>query len=238
MKLVDLTGQRFGRLVVVERAPNRGTHVVWRCSCDCGGSHEVRSHSLRNAARPTRSCGCLEQERRIDRTSIQLICARSTPRYPNGRTGTATGWQAHHYLGEVACDPCIEGNRRDQTARKAADPYGYLTSNLWQKYRLTVERYLDMLEEQNYRCAICSAESPGDVRANRFHVDHDHRCCPGSTSCGQCIRGLLCRGCNTALGNFGDDRQRLLNAARYLAEHEARTAAPDLDIREAVSRGG
>lgn len=237
MKLVDLTGQRFGRLVVVERAPNRGTATVWRCRCDCGSSHEVRGTSLRSAARPTRSCGCMERERRIDRTSTDLVCSRPTTRYPGGRTGTQAGYLAHYYLDDKPCPTCIEGARRETAARLAADPTARLRYVLWTKYRLTVERYLDMLEEQGYGCAICGSDSPGDVRANRFHIDHDHRCCPGSTSCGQCVRGLLCRGCNTALGNFGDDRQRLLNAARYLAEHEARTA-PDLNLGEAVSSGG
>jgi len=58
-KREDLTGQRFGRLIVLEFAHNQGgTH--WRCLCDCGNKTTVRSNSLKGGA--THSCGCLIRE--------------------------------------------------------------------------------------------------------------------------------------------------------------------------------
>ncbi len=60
---MDLTGQRFGRLVVIDRgigANPRATY--WNCLCDCGNRSTVFAGSLRNAAIPTRSCGCLQRE--------------------------------------------------------------------------------------------------------------------------------------------------------------------------------
>jgi hypothetical protein len=58
-RLYDLVGQRFGRLVVRERRPYRNKHagVYWHCECDCGGSKEVSTHSLRRGS--VASCGCL-----------------------------------------------------------------------------------------------------------------------------------------------------------------------------------
>ncbi|HJD78661.1 MAG TPA: endonuclease VII domain-containing protein [Corynebacterium pollutisoli] len=87
------------------------------------------------------------------------------------------------------------------------------------RYHITLDDYLTMLEEQGGGCAICGMVEFGDKRIARLHVDHDHSCCPGQLSCGECVRGLLCRGCNTALGNFGDDAVRLLRAVEYLTQN-------------------
>lgn len=66
-KLKDLTGQRFGRLTVVERAddyisPHGRKIVRWKCLCDCGNYIDVSVVHLRQG--DTLSCGCLGTERR------------------------------------------------------------------------------------------------------------------------------------------------------------------------------
>lgn len=61
MPLIDLTGQRFGRLTVVERAgASKNREALWKCRCDCGNMVVVRSRSLRRGS--TASCGCLGRE--------------------------------------------------------------------------------------------------------------------------------------------------------------------------------
>jgi hypothetical protein len=61
MRFIDLTGQRFGRLVVLSRGPNNKTnHVMWRCRCDCGKEIMVFSGVLRKSVR---SCGCAAAEK-------------------------------------------------------------------------------------------------------------------------------------------------------------------------------
>lgn len=63
-KIVDLKGQKFGRLLVVDRtSSSRGGSVLWRCLCDCGNEHLVSTRHLNRTGRTgkfvTRSCGCL-----------------------------------------------------------------------------------------------------------------------------------------------------------------------------------
>lgn len=56
-KLVpDLTGLKFGKLTVVERAGSQDWRAVWRCSCECGGEKLVDANSLRSGK--VAACGC------------------------------------------------------------------------------------------------------------------------------------------------------------------------------------
>lgn len=58
---IDLTGQRFGRLVVLESFESfTNRRMVWRCQCDCGNVKHVATNHLRDGA--TTSCGCLRTE--------------------------------------------------------------------------------------------------------------------------------------------------------------------------------
>jgi hypothetical protein len=57
----DLTGQRFGKLVVIKRVENDCFgHVNYKCQCDCGGITIVDASNLRNGT--TNSCGCLKSK--------------------------------------------------------------------------------------------------------------------------------------------------------------------------------
>lgn len=60
--LIDLKGQRFGRLTVIEKAPKRGTstNARWLCECDCGNTVEVLGTTLRRGE--SNSCGCYRAE--------------------------------------------------------------------------------------------------------------------------------------------------------------------------------
>lgn len=88
--------------------------------------------------------------------------------------------------------------------------------HLWGKFRITPVGYAQLLSWQGDCCAICKRKA--DTLSTRLGVDHDHSCCPGSSCCGTCIRGLLCRQCNAALGGFQDSIEILENALAYLKE--------------------
>lgn len=58
---IDLTGKRFGRLVVLQETPvRRNGNVMWLCQCDCGTIKKVNGDPLRRGA--ILSCGCLQRE--------------------------------------------------------------------------------------------------------------------------------------------------------------------------------
>lgn len=60
----DLTGRRFGRLLVIQRA-NGGTHRSWECRCDCGEAVFTGGNKLTRGQK--KSCGCLKSEARQQR---------------------------------------------------------------------------------------------------------------------------------------------------------------------------
>ena len=71
MRLVDLTGQRFGRLVVLQRAENMGRQTAWLCKCECGNTKTVPMWNLRSGQ--TISCGCFADEVRAAHGRIQHL---------------------------------------------------------------------------------------------------------------------------------------------------------------------
>jgi len=74
-------------------------------------------------------------------------------------------------------------------------------------YGIEPEEYLQMHKNQQGRCVICG-EEPTTKRG--LHLDHCHE--TGK------VRGLLCHGCNTGIGSFGDDPELLKKALDYLKE--------------------
>lgn len=61
MNIDDLTGKRFGRLVVIKRGENKGEQTRWICQCDCGNITIVFASALKCGN--TKSCGCLFKEK-------------------------------------------------------------------------------------------------------------------------------------------------------------------------------
>lgn len=70
---VDRTGQRFGRLKVVERVPRNknSTHALWLCVCDCG--REITCTSGRLQSGNTKSCGCIHKEQLANRNKLNSV---------------------------------------------------------------------------------------------------------------------------------------------------------------------
>ena len=86
------------------------------------------------------------------------------------------------------------------------------------RYKLTEEEYFTLINEHDNRCGICGKHQSELPKV--LSVDHDHSCCPGAFSCGDCVRGLLCSGCNLSLGGFNDDINMLQLAIEYLQKYK------------------
>ena len=73
--LIDLTGKRFGRLVVTGRDTTKAYKKPhWFCQCDCGNTTSVYGYSLTSGA--TQSCGCLHKERTSQASALDLAGRR------------------------------------------------------------------------------------------------------------------------------------------------------------------
>jgi hypothetical protein len=59
-RVIELTGQRFGRMTVLYRSGSKKHYAQWPCVCDCGHTLDVRSDKLQNGH--TKSCGYLKKE--------------------------------------------------------------------------------------------------------------------------------------------------------------------------------
>jgi len=102
--------------------------------------------------------------------------------------------------------------RESRGSEKAREYYNKAKRSVWRNsqlkrdYNITLEQYDQMLVQQKYCCLICNAHV--DTQKKELSVDHCHT--TGS------IRGLLCKGCNTGIGNFKDDVNIMKKAIEYL----------------------
>lgn len=121
--------------------------------------------------------------------------------YKDGRRGTCkschTSYMTDYY-----------NNNPDKKAEKVR-LNSYYRPN-WKYHNITEEKYLEMLDKYDGKCYACKEDKATDI-------DHDHSCCTYKRgSCGNCIRGILCHHCNTALGLAKDSKERLQKLIEYL----------------------
>lgn len=102
------------------------------------------------------------------------------------------------------CKSCTAGS----TAKYRLDAPDY-GRRQWQvnlrRWKLTPAQYIALFKKQGGTCALCGKAEVTKLKSGKIRklaVDHDHACCPASSreTCGKCIRGLLCLGCNVAIG--------------------------------------
>lgn len=82
---IDITGQQFGRLVVLKRVgTDQSKNILWLCECECGNRIITRGTNLRKGN--TKSCGCLRKEKSSKRIKKGILITF------DGKTQNLAGW--------------------------------------------------------------------------------------------------------------------------------------------------
>lgn len=107
----DLTGQRFGKLLVISRdedyvSPNGNRITRWKCACECGSTASVNGTEL---SRGTKSCGCVQRQSARDRQTKHGKCGTRLYRIWKGIVVRCTNPNHHTYKnygakGITVCD--------------------------------------------------------------------------------------------------------------------------------------
>lgn len=159
-------------------------------------------------------------------------CVQSQRDYDKARLARLTDHGVTGYKLGCRCDDCKRGEREWRVAYTArrieagniphGTASGYLTykcrcidCSAWgkagqlAKYGLTLKDFHEMHNAQGGACASCGQ---GFVNSASTHVDHNHE--TGK------VRGILCAGCNLALGLLREDAERIDALAKYIRQFD------------------
>lgn len=156
-RAMDLTGQRFGKLLVLHRDPENDRR--WICECDCGGRKSIRGTSLTRDG-GTRSCGCDQRKvasetgkktvaknsaRQVERnvafhTNFQVITSDKPPK--NNTSGhKGVWWDKNRGLWEAYIQV--------HSKRKHLGRYGKLEDAMAARRRAEEECFAPLIEERS-----------------------------------------------------------------------------------------
>ena len=126
-KLKDLTGQKFGRLTVIEKSPTKqGNHICWVCRCDCGKIVPlVCGDNLKKG--DIKSCGCLRKEERARKNFKHGLTKTRTHRIWCGMVNRCfiTGNKSYKDYGGRGITVCDEWKSDFQAFHEWAMSHGY-----------------------------------------------------------------------------------------------------------------
>jgi len=159
------------------------------------------------------------------------VFVAETPDKPEGRAtiqraDTARPWSADNFYWK---EPIVSEVKRVEHAAymreyarklRAVNPDYSKNAFLRRRYGISIDRYNEMLADQNGCCAICGKAEANEIRGKVVALAVDH-CHDTGT-----VRALLCSACNTALGLFNDDVALLAKAQAYVVYHRQSGKSP------------
>jgi hypothetical protein len=171
----------------------------------CVGCNEVRQSFSTSEL----CCACYHRERAIRKIGVCGVCGR-TKRLPS--RGVCVTCASERTMRAREPRPCAQcGRAKKVYARGRCKSCYQADKKNKSKYKVTLERFAEMVIGQCGKCAICGEQ----LRVPS--IDHCHA--TGGT------RALLCHLCNVGLGSFGDDPERMREAARYVESYRSRKVA-------------
>lgn len=187
---LDITGQRFGRLVALKKAPSRNGSTYWLCQCDCGNQKEIKTGNLTRGA--TKSCGCICSTTGKIKEKYCLNC----------------GKELHKGQYKYCSNACQQEYKRKEYIEKVVngEESGLKKSGNTTKISDSIRTYL--FKKYNNKCQKCgwgeinptTGKCPLEIHhkdGNRNHNDLDNL-------------ELLCPNCHSLTPNY-----KYLNSQRF-----------------------
>lgn len=176
-KALDLTNQKFGKLLAISKAPKRNDkYTRWICQCDCGNQIEVRTDYLRN--KHTTSCGCVKKQffQYKDLVGQQFGRLIVIENLPGGKKKCKC--QCGNII-EVKTDNLTSGNtqscgcyQKDQTSKAR---FQSLVGNKYGKLTVIKRAENDRFNQVQYKC-LCDCGGIAIVSANNLRNGITNSC--------------------------------------------------------------
>lgn len=183
-KALDLINQKYGKLTVIQKAPNKNKRTAWLCKCDCGNEIIVTTQALRSGN--VKSCGCLYHKDLIGKKFGQLLVLKAT----NKRRHGSVVWECLCDCGNITY-ATTEGLRTGDNVSCGCRNKGSETFAERQKVNLTGQKFgkltvigaTDMRTNSGNQVWKCLCDC-----GNICYVSTNHLQSHNTQSCG-CLQG-------------------------------------------------
>lgn len=179
----------------LHRELHPSTAYSYGCRCrGCYKYHAALAYRRKVGPLPCAFPGCLNPRRRAQRAKYCMDHATSINYTLKASTVVPT-----------QCKVCsqmkpIDSKKKHQICSSCHEANAKLI-NQANSHKVDTDTLVQWIADPS--CRLCGKRfytGRGGTRS-AFAVDHDHACCNGGTSCGRCVRGILCSSCNMSLGH-------------------------------------